>query len=95
MEASNMCFRTSNAQWKYATNMTDINKRKMIEEQMLKAKFEKVSWRKAVNFDWLRLPDPMARRQLKLLVTNGRASLNDEKFNEVYLKTSNFAFYIS
>lgn len=78
-----MCFRVSTAQWKYSTNMTDFNKRRMIEEQMLKAKFDKVSWRKAVSFDWTRLPDPMARRQLKLLITNSRASLSDEKYNEV------------
>lgn len=79
-----MCFRVSSAQWMYATNMTDLNKRRMNEEQALKAKFDKVSWRRAVVFDWTRLPDPMARRQLRLLVSNSRASLSDEKFNEVF-----------
>lgn len=78
-----MCYRVSLAQWKYSTNMTDLNKRRMIDEQMLKAKFDKVSWKKAVTYDWNRLPDPMTRRQLKLLITNSRASLTDEKYNEV------------
>lgn len=57
----------------------------MIDEQMLKAKFDKLSWKRAVTFDWTKLPDPMARRQLKLLVTNGKASLPDDKYNEVIL----------
>lgn len=73
------------AQWNYATNLTDANKRKMIEEQMLKAKFDKISWKKAALFDWPRVSDPMIRRQLKFLITKGRASLSDEKFNEVFV----------
>ncbi|XP_017783079.1 PREDICTED: angiotensin-converting enzyme-like [Nicrophorus vespilloides] len=83
-EASGMCFRVSSAQWRYSTNMTDYNKRRMIEEQMIRAKFEKLSWKKAITFDWTRLPDPMTRRQLKMLATNGRASLPDEKYNEIH-----------
>lgn len=82
-EASEVCFRVSSSQWNYATNMTDFNKRRMIEEQTHKAKFDKLSWIKAVNFDWLDLHDPMARRQLKLIITNSRASLSDDKYNEV------------
>lgn len=78
-----MCFRVSSAQWNYATNITDFNKRRMIEEQTLRAKFERLSWRKAISFEWSRLPDPMARRQLRMLVTEGRASLTDDKYNEV------------
>lgn len=55
----------------------------MIEEQIIKAKFDKLSWRKAVNFDWTRLNNPVARRQIRMLTTNTRASLSDEKYNEV------------
>ncbi|KAI4468733.1 angiotensin-converting enzyme [Holotrichia oblita] len=82
--ASNICFKVSSAQWNYATNMTDTNKRKMIEQQMLKAKFEKISWKKAALFDWPKISDPMLKRQLKFLITKGRASLPDEKFNEIH-----------
>lgn len=63
--------------------MTDFNKRKMVEEQTLEAKFNKLSWKKAITFDWMRIPDPMARRQLKFLVMQSRASLSDEKYSEV------------
>lgn len=82
-EASDMCFRVTTAQWHYATNMTDFNKRRMIEEQTIKAKFERSTWKRAIKYDWLLLSDPMARRHLKFLVTKGRASLPDDKFNEV------------
>lgn len=78
-----MCFRVNIGRWSYATNMTDHNKRRMIEEQMHKEKFDKVSWKRAIAFDWTALSDPMAKRHLKLLVTKGRASLSDEKYNEV------------
>lgn len=80
-----MCFRVTMARWNYATNMTDNNKRRMVEEQTHKAKFDKVSWKKAVEFDWTRLPDPVAKRHFNLLVTKGRASLSDEKYNEVII----------
>lgn len=83
IEAANICSRVNFAQWKYSTNMTDFNKRRMIEEQMVKAKFDKVTWKKAAEFNWLKIPDPMVRRQLRMLTTNTRASLEDEKYNEV------------
>lgn len=85
IEAARMCFRVSSGQWNYATNITDVNKRKMIEEQTLKSKFDRISWRKAASFEWSRLPDPLARRQLRMLITEGRAGLSDEKYNEVPL----------
>ncbi|CAH1164170.1 unnamed protein product [Phaedon cochleariae] len=83
-EASEMCFRVNTAQWQYSTNMTDLLKRKMVEEQTLRAKFDKLTWKRAVVFDWTRISDPVARRQLKMLTTNTRASLSDEKYNEIY-----------
>ncbi|VEN40811.1 unnamed protein product [Callosobruchus maculatus] len=83
-EASDMCFRVSTAQWRYATNMTEENKRRMMEEQTLKAKFDKLTWRKAITFDWTRIPDIEVKRQLRMLTTNTRASLTDDKFNELH-----------
>lgn len=83
VEAAGMCWRVASAQWNYATNMTDTNRRKMIEHQTLKSKFDRVSWRKAATFEWSRLPDAQARRQLRLLVTEGRAGLSEDKYNEV------------
>lgn len=54
-----------------------------IDEQTLKLKFERASWRKAITFAWSRIPDPLARKELKMIVTKGRNSLTDDKFNEV------------
>ncbi|KAF5304689.1 hypothetical protein FQA39_LY09466 [Lamprigera yunnana] len=83
-EAAEMCFRLNTARWNYATNMTDANKKRMIDEQTHKAKFDKVSWKKVITFDWTNLSDPVSKRQLKYLATTGRASLNDEKYNEIH-----------
>ncbi|KAG5890660.1 hypothetical protein JTB14_034948 [Gonioctena quinquepunctata] len=83
-EASEMCFRVNAAQWQYSTNMTDLLKRKMVEEQTLKAKFDKLTWKKAAIYDWTGITDPVVRRQLKMLTTDTRASLSDEKYNEIY-----------
>ncbi|XP_046478728.1 angiotensin-converting enzyme-like isoform X1 [Neodiprion pinetum] len=83
-EATAMCNRVTMAQWQFVTNITDNYRRKMLDEQTLKAKFDRASWRKAVSFAWSRIPDPLARRQLKMLATRGRNSLTDDKFNEIY-----------
>ncbi|KAK9873973.1 hypothetical protein WA026_002324 [Henosepilachna vigintioctopunctata] len=83
-EASRLCFTVGTSQWTYATNMTDFNKRRMVEEQTIKAKFERITWNKASSFDWSRITDPMARRHLKLLLIGKRGGLPDEKYNEIY-----------
>ncbi|CAL1685748.1 unnamed protein product [Lasius platythorax] len=82
--ASLMCTRVTMAQWNFATNVTDANHQKMVDEQTLKLKFERASWRKAITFAWSRIPDPLARRELKMIVTKGRSSLTDDKFNEIH-----------
>lgn len=111
-EASLVCNRVMTAQWNFATNITDSNRRKMVyivkkkqffvsiflacltwqyffhlydqlEEQTVKLKFERASWRKTVSFAWNRVADPLARRQLKMIAVKGRNSLTDDKFNEV------------
>ncbi|XP_018376719.1 PREDICTED: angiotensin-converting enzyme-like [Trachymyrmex cornetzi] len=79
-----MCTRVMIAQWNFATNVTDANHQKMVDEQTLKLKFERSSWRKAVTFAWSRIPDPLARRELKMIATKGRSSLTDDKFNEIH-----------
>lgn len=57
-----------------------------IEEQTLKLKFDRISWRKAVSFAWSRIGDPFAKRELKMIAIRGRNSLTDDKFNEVNIK---------
>ncbi|XP_018574000.1 angiotensin-converting enzyme-like isoform X2 [Anoplophora glabripennis] len=79
-----MCLRVSSAQWAYSTNMTDLNKRRMVEEQTHKAKFDKFTWSRAAAFDWTMLQDATVRRQLRMLTSNTRACLSDDKYNEIY-----------
>ncbi|XP_068083930.1 angiotensin-converting enzyme [Anabrus simplex] len=82
-EGSSMCFRVNSARWQYSTNTTEANRRRKLEQEALHAKFQRLSWRRATAFAWKQLPDPVARRQLKMLVTDGRSSLPDDKFNEL------------
>ncbi|KAM3955609.1 angiotensin-converting enzyme [Aphomia sociella] len=82
-EASGMCYRVTMSQWKFVTNITEYNRRRMLEELALSSKFERLSWRKAAAYDSSRLPDPQSRRQLVKIVQSSRAALPDEKFSEI------------
>ncbi|XP_059062532.1 angiotensin-converting enzyme-like [Achroia grisella] len=82
-EASGMCYRVTMSQWKFVTNITEYNRRRMLEELALSSKFEKLSWRKAAAFDSSRVPDPQGRRQLVKIVQSSRAALPDDKFSEI------------
>ncbi|XP_034947061.1 angiotensin-converting enzyme-like [Chelonus insularis] len=83
-EASIVCNKIMMAQWNFVTNITDYNRRKMLEEQIQKLEFERSSWKKATSFAWTRIPDPLTRRQLKMLVIKGRNALSKDKFNEIH-----------
>ncbi|KAI5630994.1 angiotensin-converting enzyme domain-containing protein [Phthorimaea operculella] len=82
-EASSMCYRVTMSQWKFVTNITEYNRRRMLEELALSSKFERLSWRKAAAFDGSRLPDHQGRRQLMKVVQASRAALPDDKFSEL------------
>ncbi|XP_028043031.1 angiotensin-converting enzyme-like [Bombyx mandarina] len=82
-EASGMCYRVTMAQWKFVTNITEHNRRPMMDELALSSKFERLSWRKAVAYDASRVSDPLARRQLTKILQSSRASLPDDKFSEL------------
>nr|CAD7392064.1 unnamed protein product [Timema cristinae] len=88
-EAAEMCFRVKQSQWNFSTNITDANKRRMLEEQALESKLDRLSWRRATSFTWTRLPDSQTRRQLNMLVTQTRAGLPDNEFDEL-ICTSGF-----
>ncbi|XP_017788851.1 PREDICTED: angiotensin-converting enzyme-like [Habropoda laboriosa] len=79
-----MCTRVLTSQWNFATNVTEINRRRMLEEQALKLKFDRISWRKAVSFAWSRIGDTFAKKELKMIAIRGRNSLTDDKFNELH-----------
>ncbi|XP_028158444.1 angiotensin-converting enzyme-like [Ostrinia furnacalis] len=82
-EASGMCYRVTISQWRFVTNITEYNRRRMLEELTLSSKFERLSWRKAAAYDASRLPDSQSRRQLTRLVQASRAALPDDKFSEI------------
>ncbi|XP_048002165.1 angiotensin-converting enzyme-like [Leguminivora glycinivorella] len=82
-EASGMCYRVTISQWKFVTNITEMNRRRMLEELAISSKFERLSWRKAAAFDGSRLPDAQGRRQLAKIVQGSRAALPDDKFAEI------------
>ncbi|XP_018333266.1 angiotensin-converting enzyme [Agrilus planipennis] len=83
-DSSKICFNVRTAQWTYATNMTDRNKKIMINEQTRKANYDKLSWRKVVKYDWQLMNDTNLKRQIKFIIISSRASLSDEKYNEIY-----------
>lgn len=70
-------------EWKYAVNSTDFNKRRMKEQQSVSAKFECISWNRAVRFNYQLLGDQNLQRQFQRIVRQGRCGLADEKYNEV------------
>uniref|UniRef100_A0A182NTL2 Angiotensin-converting enzyme n=1 Tax=Anopheles dirus TaxID=7168 RepID=A0A182NTL2_9DIPT len=82
-EAAEMCNRVANAEWRYSTNGTEFNKRRMREQQNLASKFECISWRRAVSFDSSRIIDTSIRRQLGRIVQQGRCGLGDDKYAEL------------
>lgn len=54
-----------------------------IDEQKLQSKFNRVSWRKASDFMWTRISDPIIQRQLKILSLKGQSNVSDTKLNQV------------
>ncbi|KAL7031428.1 hypothetical protein ACKWTF_007011 [Chironomus riparius] len=82
-EASDTCNRIATAEWKYATNATDFNRRRMKEQQNLASKFECISWRRASRYDTSRILENNLRRQLDRIVYQGKCGLGDEKHLEI------------
>lgn len=82
-EASEMCTRVASSEWRYATNSTDYNKRRMREQQNLAIKFECLSWKRAATFNAFNMVDVNVERQLHRIVRQGRCALGDEKNHEI------------
>lgn len=79
-----MCNRVASNEWKYATNSSDFNKRRMKEQQSVAAKFECVSWRQAAKYVNYHLVDTNIRRQLDRIVKQGKCGLSDDKYMETH-----------
>lgn len=82
IEAAEMCNRVAGADWKYASNSSDYNKRRAIEQQSVAMKFECLSWRRAAAYYNYHLVDSNLRRQLNRIVRQSKCGLNEAKFVE-------------
>lgn len=56
-----------------------------IDEQKLQSKFNRISWKKASDFMWTRLSNPVVQRQLKILALRGQSNVPDSKLNLVII----------
>lgn len=78
-----MCNRVANSEWKFATNSTEYNRRRMKEQQSLATKFECVSWKRATEFDIHKIAETNVQRQLSRIIKQGRCGLSEERYNEL------------
>lgn len=78
-----MCNRVVNSEWKYATNTSEYNKRRLKEQQSAAIKFECLSWKKSAHFVNRPISDPNVKRQLHKIFKQGKCGLNDEKYDEL------------
>lgn len=79
-----MCNRIATSEWKFATNGSDFNRRRMKEQQSISKKFECISWRRANSlFNISKMPDTNVRRKLERIVRQGKCGLDDRKHFEL------------
>lgn len=83
IEAAEMCNRVANNEWKYATNATEYNKRRVKEQQSVATKFECLSWRRAQSFINYAIANSNVKRQLQRIIKQGKCGLTDEKYAEI------------
>lgn len=82
-EAAEMCNRVATNEWKYETNSSDYNRRRMNEQQSVAAKFECLSWRRAASFDVHHIFDTSTKKQLEKILRHGKCGLDDDKYHEI------------
>lgn len=83
IEAAEMCNRAANIEWKYATNASEYNKRRMREQKAVAEKFECVSWRRAATFSDRQISESNVRRQIQRIFKQGKCGLSDSKYAEL------------
>lgn len=83
IEAAEMCNRVANNEWKYATNATEYNKRRVKEQQSVATKFECLSWKRATSFSNYAISNSNVKRQLQRIIKQGKCGLSDEKYAEI------------
>ncbi|XP_015913714.1 angiotensin-converting enzyme [Parasteatoda tepidariorum] len=80
--SSEQCFKLVDAHWNYATNLTDENKKKQLEQTLEYSLFHKEAWKNATSFAWKAFNDTHLRRWFKSLSVLGTAALPEDKLNE-------------
>ncbi|KAG8175126.1 hypothetical protein JTE90_010533 [Oedothorax gibbosus] len=80
--SSEQCFKLVNAHWNYATDLTDENKKKQLEQTLEYALFHKEAWKNATSYAWKSFNDTLLRRWFKSLSVLGTAALPEDKLNE-------------
>lgn len=83
IEAAEMCNRVANNEWKYATNASEFNKRRVKEQQSVATKFECLSWRRAISFLNYPITNSNVKRQLQRIIKQGKCGLSDDKYAEI------------
>ncbi|KAK3886578.1 hypothetical protein Pcinc_009227 [Petrolisthes cinctipes] len=82
-EAGQMCNKFMEASWNYNTNVTDFNKRVMLQQQMIWSDFHRTKWNEATNFAWKNFTTPTVRRMFSFLTVLGKAALPRDKLKEL------------
>ncbi|GBO31076.1 hypothetical protein AVEN_207561-1, partial [Araneus ventricosus] len=82
--ASQMANKATIASWNYQSNLTEHNKKIMLEMEQESAKFSKEAWKNATSFAWKDFKDRNETifRWFKSLSVLGTAALPEEKFKE-------------
>lgn len=84
-ESSLRCFQSAQANWKYATNITDDNEKAKLKVSLENAAFTKEAWKNLTSKfpAWKSFKDPDLLRKFKKLTVLGTAALPDDKLKEV------------
>ncbi|KAK4313338.1 hypothetical protein Pmani_015292 [Petrolisthes manimaculis] len=82
-EAGQMCNKFMEASWNYNTNVTDFNKRVMLQQQMIWSDFHRTKWNEATNYAWKNFTTPTVRRMFSFLTVLGKAALPRDKLKEL------------
>ncbi|KAI9554639.1 hypothetical protein GHT06_019912 [Daphnia sinensis] len=82
LRASDMCYQTSIAEWRYASDITSENERLKLEQSLVAARFEKEAWKNITSFNWEPFTDPDLKRKFRLLSVLGPSALPEEKLTQ-------------
>lgn len=74
-----LCNSLQTASWNYNTNITAINKEKLVKEEMKESKIGKEMWKEVKKFHWKSYDDPQLRRQFHIYSFPGDDALTDDK----------------